>query len=630
MSELKPPTPDSPPTSSTPPLRNAIVTAVQWERVLEFTQLFRGFRLAVNPAKILIALLAIIMIYTAGRCFDVLWGPQVYVGEIESFQTDRAEVFRDQRSRQIESRKSAIYSMLLLSNGSDNVPTAGRIQELQDHPRAAYREIKNMILDKYQKELADLRKRRQSDEMARAAVAASPTERSPAEDEAEGRAIAARRVQSQVNDLKKTIGKGIFASFIDYEMRQFEALVGNTLTLVRLAPVRPTLGAGGMDFDTETSAVSTGIVATTPDRFWRSDTLVGCAANMSITGPLWLFSGTGPIQYRPADPVTWSGRIQMYSMRGIYLVTLCVLVAFCLVTIALAGGMICRLSALEIAEVERPLLKDVFLFVRRRLAVFIKVPLAPLVIVLALGAGLGALGLVGAIPFVGEIIMGLLFVVYLAIAFVLMLLVLGILGGFHLLYPTLAVEGSDTFDAMSRAFAYVYARPWRLGFYTLISLFYGVLTLLFFSFAIYLILALTHGFVGWGTSVFGYNPGWYSGMPKLDTLWPSPHFGHLINPINWYAMSTTECIGAFFLHFWCFLFISCIGAYVISYYYSAHTMIYLLIRRSVDGQSLSEVCPNDPVAPAPAKVAPPAPDAPAAPAAAATTSAEPAAPANPG
>ena len=93
-----------------------------------------------------------------------------------------------------------------------------------------------------------------------------------------------------------------------------------------------------------------------------------------------------------------------------------------------------------------------------------------------------AIALVGAIPFVGEIVMGIFFIFFIAVAFVLMLLLLGVMGGFHLLYPTIAVEGSDTFDAMSRAFAYVYARPWRLGFYTLVSLFYGVLTFLFVEF----------------------------------------------------------------------------------------------------------------------------------------------------
>ncbi len=225
----------------------------------------------------------------------------------------------------------------------------------------------------------------------------------------------------------------------------------------------------------------------------------------------------------------------------------------------------------------------------RRLWVFVKAPITPFLVLLAIGLMLAVAGLIGAIPFAGEIVLGLFFIVFLVGGFVLMLLLLGILGGFNLLYPTIAVEGSDAFDAMSRSFAYVYARPWRLLFYSIVSLIYGILTFLFVSFAIYLVLSLTHTFAGWGTNLVGYNHGWFSGNLKLDTLWPAPDFARLMGATNWYAMSWTEFIGALFLHFWVYLLISVGGAYVVSYYFSTHTIIYLLLRRSVDGQAMTEV-----------------------------------------
>ena len=159
-----------------------------------------------------------------------------------------------------------------------------------------------------------------------------------------------------------------------------------------------------------------------------------------------------------------------------------------------------------------------------------------------------------------------------------------------LLYPTIAVEGADSFDAMSRSFAYVYARPWRLAFYTVTSLVYGVVTFLFVSFAVFLILFLTHTFVGWGMDLFGAHYGALSGVPALETMWPTPQFMNLAARVNWYVLSWPEFFGALLLHFWLYLLISGIGAYVISYYFSSHTIIYLLLRRSVDGQNLREVC----------------------------------------
>ena len=83
------------------------------------------------------------------------------------------------------------------------------------------------------------------------------------------------------------------------------------------------------------------------------------------------------------------------------------------------------------------------------------------------------------IPFIGPILVGLLFFLALAASLVMTLLVLGTVGGFDLMYPTIAVEGSDSFDAISRSFSYVYARPWRMLWYTAVAVIYGAATYLF-------------------------------------------------------------------------------------------------------------------------------------------------------
>jgi hypothetical protein len=366
--------------------------------------------------------------------------------------------------------------------------------------------------------------------------------------------------------------------------------VDNTLTFVRVVPVRSVRTA---DLDGEGQALSGGLLTKDPDRLWRSDTIVGCLANMTITAPAWLFSGTAPMQWRPENADTWGGWIKMIVYRVIYLASLLVLAIFCLLVLALTGATISRMSAMELAGIERAPVVDAFMFSLRRLWVFVKTPITPFLIMLVIGLFLAALGLIGAVPYIGEVIIGVLFIVFIVIAFVLMLLLLGVLGGFNLLYPTVAVEGSDAFDAMSRSFAYVYARPWRLIFYTIVSLIYGVITYLFVSFAVYLVLLITHTFVGWGTSLFGFVYGKNAGIPKLDTLWRPPQFMRLIEPANWYAMSWSEYIGSMFLHFWLYLLICSIGAYVISYYFSSHTIIYLLLRRSADGQGTTEIFTED-------------------------------------
>ena len=111
---------------------------------------------------------------------------------------------------------------------------------------------------------------------------------------------------------------------------------------------------------------------------------------------------------------------------------------------------------------------------------FLSAPLIPAavvgVIVLATAAVMLLLSLVGKVPYLGwvtDVGTGLVFAVALLGGFVMALTLLGLVGGVSLMYPTIAAEGTDSFDAISRSFSYLFARPWRLLFYALVGLAYG-------------------------------------------------------------------------------------------------------------------------------------------------------------
>jgi hypothetical protein len=582
----EPAAPAPPPAPGIPSSRLVTLNAIHWPNVLDFTQIFRSFRLAINPAKLALALLAILLIYTAGRLFDWAWGPQVYADEMQRYAEMTPEGFKALRARRLEARQESLDRLLA---NLDNITVPERAN-LKTSPAKAYGAIKANFRQQFAEAL-DLAARQRTSEEALGG-SRLPNAPTPAENEQANRAAAANRLMGNIRNLNDIYGRGIFETFLKYETDQFDHLVDNTLTFVRITPVRPAPGAAPdlSGAASEDQAVSAGLFSRDPDRLWRSDTVLGCIANMTVTGPRWLFTATGPMQTLPtAQPEGWGAWIWRMGVRGLYLVSLSLLALFSLAVLAFTGASIARLSALELAGIERAPLMDVFVFAARRLWVFVKTPLVPFLILLGIGLAMALVALLGAIPFIGPILIGILFFAFLGVAFVLMLLLLGILGGFNLLYPTIAVEGADSFDAMSRSFAYVYARPWRLLLYYLCSLLYGVITLTFVCFCAYLILLLTHTFVGWGMNLFGTHYGAMSGVPELQTLWPEPRFLHLISPVNWYAMSWGEFIGALFLHFWVYLLIAGIGAYVISYYFSSHTIIYLLLRRSVDGQNLREI-----------------------------------------
>jgi hypothetical protein len=153
------------------------------------------------------------------------------------------------------------------------------------------------------------------------------------------------------------------------------------------------------------------------------------------------------------------------------------------------------------------------------------------------------------------------------------------------MYPTIAVEGSDSFDAISRSYSYLYGRPWRLAFYTLIAVIYGGLTYAFVRFFIYLMLAVAHAFAGfWFVGTIG------SGESLWNSLWAGPiALGRLSYDVDYLSLTWAQGVAAWFLSLWVHLVASLLGAYAISFYFSANTVIYLLMRKEVDSTELDDV-----------------------------------------
>jgi len=196
-------------------------------------------------------------------------------------------------------------------------------------------------------------------------------------------------------------------------------------------------------------------------------------------------------------------------------------------------------------------------------------------------------GLVFSIPWVGEILMGLLFFLALAVGLIIAFLTVGLVAGAPLMYPTIAVEGSDSFDAINRSFSYVCLRPWRAAFYGLVALVYGVITYVFVRLFVYIAMAATHMFVNWGVWDGGDSLG--PGADKLDVMWQTPTFDSLTPAANWVAMSGLASFGAWCLNMWVFLLAATVLAYLLSYAACSTTCIYCLLRRKEDATDLDDV-----------------------------------------
>src|SRR5262249_14918748 len=159
------------------------------------------------------------------------------------------------------------------------------------------------------------------------------------------------------------------------------------------------------------------------------------------------------------------------------------------------GGAIARIAAVHVARDEKISIRQALRFSTSKFLSFLSAPIIPMLIVVAVGLVIAVGGVLGNIPFLGPVIVRLFFFLALVAGFVMTLVMLGTGGGFNLMYPTIAVEGSDSFDAISRSFSYLYARPWRMAFYSGVAILYGSICYLFVRYFLYLMLSLTHKFV---------------------------------------------------------------------------------------------------------------------------------------
>jgi hypothetical protein len=79
-------------------------------------------------------------------------------------------------------------------------------------------------------------------------------------------------------------------------------------------------------------------------------------------------------------------------------------------------------------------------------------------------------------------------------------------------------------------------------------------------------------------------------MKAWSVMWPSPSVvGRLTYDVNYLALSPGQKLGAFLVMVWVYLAIGVLGAFAISFYFSANTIIYFLMRHEVDATELDDV-----------------------------------------
>ncbi len=292
------------------------------------------------------------------------------------------------------------------------------------------------------------------------------------------------------------------------------------------------------------------------------------------------------------------------------------------------GGAICRIAAYEIAkDGERIETRKAIKFARKKFWSFFWAPLICAIGFLFFAFCNFAGGLVGKVLdyiWIGSTLITILLPLALLSGFILVLITIGTLAGAPLFAPAVAAEGTDSFDAVSRGFSYVYSRPWHYIWYQLVAAAYGYICV---AFVILFAVAMCHlgiqagaeGFElfgGWDKGQFGdiSNASWrlilseehesvdrYRWDPVSIVTAPHPYgrlqtLANQIVGVDYFGANMAEIpwtrlhrLAAFFTTLWLVLTLGLALGYVVSYFFSQQTMIYFVLRKKVDGIEMKEV-----------------------------------------
>jgi hypothetical protein len=124
-----------------------------------------------------------------------------------------------------------------------------------------------------------------------------------------------------------------------------------------------------------------------------------------------------------------------------------------------------------------------------------------------------------------------------------------------------------------------------MGFYTAIAVVYGAICYIFVRFFTFLLLWGTYQFLQLGVWVDNSS----KQVNKLAAIWREPSFMGLH---NWPALTTvnwSESLAAFLIYLALLAVVGLLVSFLISFYFSASTIIYALMRNRVDNAALEDV-----------------------------------------
>jgi hypothetical protein len=249
-----------------------------------------------------------------------------------------------------------------------------------------------------------------------------------------------------------------------------------------------------------------------------------------------------------------------------------------LVVWSLPGGFITRRAVVELATESPAAVYETGEFAMRRYGWYFLAPLYPLLGVAILTLPIALLGvLLQASLGFGSIVAGILWIFVAVAGVAAMWLLVGLLFGWPLMWPAISAErDGDAFEAFSRSYSYVYGRPLHYFFYFVVAALFGALCWA----VVEIVTAIVIDFGFWALS-------WGSGGVNALQLrqWALDYARTGTTP----GASSAEALGATLVGLVVALIQAVAIAFRYTFFFTAASAIYLLLRHNVDEKELDEV-----------------------------------------
>lgn len=232
-----------------------------------------------------------------------------------------------------------------------------------------------------------------------------------------------------------------------------------------------------------------------------------------------------------------------------------------LVVWSLFGTAITRIAAVQFARHTSVGLRESVRFAGRQFPSTFGAPLLPLVFIGLFWLVCVIGGLIGRIPGIGEPLVGLFWFVPLVLGVAIAVIVLFIAAGWPLMVCTGGVEATDAFDGLSRSYDYLLTRPWYALGLALTTVAYGSVVVFFVACV-----------AGVGVHVAEWATATGMGDDAVNRM-----------------TGESPGIGPVMAGFWLRVLAVLLWGFVYSFFWSSATIIYYLLRQSVDGEPLDKV-----------------------------------------